>query len=86
MCGIAGLIDFADRPIEPEKVLRMAAAQSHRGPDGAGVIFFFSDGQWKQFASLDSSHVSQQVQGSVGALAHRRLAIIDLSERAVAQN
>ncbi len=35
MCGIAGVIGYADAR---ERVLRMIGAQSHRGPDGWGVF------------------------------------------------
>ncbi|HYC02695.1 MAG TPA: asparagine synthase (glutamine-hydrolyzing) [Azospirillaceae bacterium] len=57
MCGIAGLLNAADRPVSPVTLKRMAAALLHRGPDGGGW--------W--------------AEGGAG-LAHRRLAIIDLSE------
>jgi len=37
MCGIAGLIGFKGRPIEPDVVPAMTATLIHRGPDGYGV-------------------------------------------------
>src|SRR5215216_2003904 len=37
MCGIAGIIRFDDGPVERGDVMRMARAQSHRGPDGEGA-------------------------------------------------
>lgn len=82
MCGIAGIFDFENRPIAPSKVVRMAAAQAHRGPDGEGAVFFAADGKWERFATLDPLSVAIRGEGAVGALAHRRLAIIDLNERA----
>lgn len=37
MCGLVGLFDLrGDRPVDPARLARMNAAQSHRGPDGAG--------------------------------------------------
>lgn len=62
MCGLAGLVHFAD-PAQVERGLltRMRDRMTHRGPDGAGL--WVSD------------------DGRVG-LAHRRLAILDLSDAA----
>ncbi len=37
MCGIAGIIDFRGRPIEPELLHRFCSALAHRGPDDAGI-------------------------------------------------
>ena len=37
MCGIAGIMHHeADRPIDPDRLVAMAAIQYHRGPDGFG--------------------------------------------------
>lgn len=38
MCGIAGIIDFQNRPIDPALVRRMTGAMAHRGPDGTGYF------------------------------------------------
>ena len=41
MCGISGIITKEKISSELKAaVLRMSAAQIHRGPDGAGEIFF----------------------------------------------
>jgi asparagine synthase (glutamine-hydrolysing) len=37
MCGIAGIVGFNRRPIEPDVVPAMTATLTHRGPDGFGV-------------------------------------------------
>lgn len=37
MCGIAGIIDFAGRPIDAELSARACATMRHRGPDDDGV-------------------------------------------------
>ena len=63
MCGIGGILRFADAADRPSAEMRgrleaMNTAMAHRGPDGEGV--------WVH------------ERGSVG-LAHRRLAIVDLS-------
>jgi asparagine synthase (glutamine-hydrolysing) len=39
MCGICGIVDFSDRPIEKAVVERMARVIVHRGPDGEGFHF-----------------------------------------------
>ncbi|NEQ55615.1 MAG: asparagine synthetase B, partial [Leptolyngbya sp. SIO3F4] len=37
MCGIAGIMHHdANRPVDPERLVAMAAIQDHRGPDGFG--------------------------------------------------
>ncbi|MEM8738221.1 MAG: asparagine synthase (glutamine-hydrolyzing) [Planctomycetota bacterium] len=36
MCGIAGMVRFDDRPIDPDRLSAMAAHLKHRGPDGDG--------------------------------------------------
>ena len=37
MCGIAGIVRFDQRPIEPDRLGAMLAHLKHRGPDGQGV-------------------------------------------------
>jgi asparagine synthase (glutamine-hydrolysing) len=37
MCGIAGVCDLADRPVDAQLVRRMIEAVRHRGPDDNGV-------------------------------------------------
>jgi asparagine synthase (glutamine-hydrolysing) len=39
MCGICGIIEFDDKPIERDVVRRMADSLQHRGPDEAGYHF-----------------------------------------------
>lgn len=36
MCGIAGIVHFDGKPVEPEKLLCMSDIMAHRGPDGEG--------------------------------------------------
>ncbi len=77
MCGIAGVFDFSGQPLAPERLRAMADVQRHRGPDGEGAVLFrmeAGEARWWErgevpFAAAD------------GGLVHRRLAIIDLSER-----
>lgn len=39
MCGIAGLFDFTQAPVDRALVERMADRIAHRGPDDAGYVF-----------------------------------------------
>jgi len=64
MCGITGAIGYIDPSIQ-DAVKRTNKAMSHRGPDG--------DGYWSNVAPESTSNTGV-------VLAHRRLAIIDLTE------
>jgi asparagine synthase (glutamine-hydrolysing) len=67
MCGIAGAVFWNEPGSEPEAVVRaMTDAQAHRGPDGAGV---------ERVSGVEPRQ-------PVAVFGHRRLAIIDLTERA----
>ncbi len=63
MCGIAGIINRNQSPVEISSLLRMADTIRHRGPDDSGTFA----GQGFGSSPL---HIG---------LAHRRLSIIDLS-------
>jgi asparagine synthase (glutamine-hydrolysing) len=80
MCGISGIVDFSGVPVEPKRVVDMTRAIEHRGPDGEGAVFFFADGSWTRKAKVDD-FAPAGASTVIAALAHRRLAIIDLSER-----
>ena len=56
----------------------MTAAQAHRGPDGAGHVFF--ETRDLREASFTASTGSETRRGKL-ALGHRRLSIIDVNER-----
>ena len=60
MCGIAGYLNFSQKPAETETLEKMGESIAHRGPDGKGTY----------------------CSGSLG-FAHRRLAIIDLSDNGI---
>ncbi len=44
MCGIAGIIDFAGRPIAEDLLEAMARSLRHRGPDDRGTWHYHDDG------------------------------------------
>src|SRR6266513_1531311 len=69
MCGFAGVIAWEDRfRVSRETLDRMSARIAHRGPDGQGA-----------WISHEGKPTPAKPQA---ALAHRRLAIIDLDPRA----
>jgi asparagine synthase (glutamine-hydrolysing) len=72
MCGFAAIVG-ADRAASTD-AWTMLASIRHRGPDGAGVATFSPDGVDVQRSPDDDA------SGGDVALAHARLAIIDLSD------
>ena len=81
MCGIAGMVALNGSPVQPAILQQMADRLAHRGPDGEG--FVFAAGRPHATRHVALRHTGQWLQGepvTVG-LAHRRLAIIDLSDR-----
>jgi len=78
MCGIAGIIHKKRETIDPDLLLRMAETLTHRGPDGEKFAHF--DSQNKTMSLYERTD-PKETKGDVG-FAHRRLSIIDLSEKA----
>ena len=81
MCGIAGLFQLNQKPIPADLLIRMAEAQKHRGPDGEGFALLSRNPARCKFLSRDDlAAVADPV--SIGSFAHRRLAILDLTDAA----
>ena len=81
MCGIAGIVADPNRTVDPVVLQRMANALAHRGPDGEG--FLLGSGAWQDLRyrfhpRTDAAGVDSTVRVGLG---HRRLAILDLSDR-----
>lgn len=78
MCGIAGIMDLAGRPIDPAQLVDMTRLVVHRGPDGEG------------FGTVSRGACTMRVApggdtlpaDAAVAFGHRRLAIIDLRAEA----
>ncbi|HYF39436.1 MAG TPA: hypothetical protein VD930_07120, partial [Gemmatimonadales bacterium] len=81
MCGITGIVALNGRPVDLAVLQRMNDSQSHRGPDGEG--FAVSWPESNGFCSAFLRHTSQgrSAPPAKVALGHRRLAILDLSDR-----
>src|SRR5687768_14662025 len=81
MCGIVGVVSLNGGGVEPSVLQRMNDLQAHRGPDGEGFAFGWLDSGTFQHALV--RHTAQWDFRSVVrvGLGHRRLAIIDLSDR-----
>ena len=81
MCGITGIVALNGRPVDLSVLQRMNDVQAHRGPDGEGFMV-----SWRESDGFRSSVLRHTDQGRsepparVG-LGHRRLAILDLSDR-----
>jgi len=73
MCGITGLLSLQGAPIDPTVLQRMTDRQAHRGPDGEG--FLLGDTLVRHTRQWDGRAPVRV------ALGHRRLAILDLSDR-----
>ncbi|HSZ87671.1 MAG TPA: asparagine synthase (glutamine-hydrolyzing) [Puia sp.] len=61
MCGIAGILNFSDQPIEQSVIQKMTDAISHRGPDADG---FFSENKisfgHRRLSIIDLSSAANQ--------------------------
>jgi len=78
MCGIAGIMRLADRPVEPARLRPMCDALAHRGPDDAGYAFFrqgsggrHQGGYWVEFADGAFQHVNEHLPVLQGGYARR---------------
>jgi asparagine synthase (glutamine-hydrolysing) len=81
MCGIVGILAATGGAVDPAALQRMNDLLAHRGPDGEG--FVLGTGTWGQLRHTfvrraDTARLDSPVRIGLG---HRRLAILDLSER-----
>ncbi len=82
MCGIAGLVRWrSEGEAEADLLRKMSQAISHRGPDSAGYLLagrrLGVHADDLDITVVDDADLGDRLIG----LAHRRLAVIDLSER-----
>src|SRR2546428_698234 len=81
MCGIAGIVSFHGQPVDLDLLQEMTDRQAHRGPDGEGFLLgWLESGGFCHALVPHTRHWDGRAPVRV-ALGHRRLAILDLSER-----
>ncbi|HXF91774.1 MAG TPA: asparagine synthase (glutamine-hydrolyzing) [Nitrospiraceae bacterium] len=84
MCGIAGIYNLSERPIEPFAITKLCDAQFHRGPDDVGYVLLYPVGRSRgprwceltnadRFRSLPDPHANWLGSGSDQAGPPRRL-------------
>src|SRR5207245_8102362 len=84
--GAVGMRPFDGTPGGPLVLDRMNNRRAHRGPDGAGYLFAwpeqggFADVLVRDVAQWEGGEHRDDVRVGLG---HRRLAILDLSERGI---
>ena len=80
MCGIVGIVGVG-RPLDVSVLQRMNDLQAHRGPDGEGFLLgWVGAGRYCHALLPHTTQWDARRPVTVG-LGHRRLAILDLSER-----
>jgi asparagine synthase (glutamine-hydrolysing) len=81
MCGISGIVSLSGKPIDVIALKRMNDLLAHRGPDGEGFLLCsLTSGKSECSLVRGAGQFDKNRSAQVG-LGHRRLAIIELSER-----
>lgn len=84
MCGIVGIVSLNGAKVDPPVLQRMNDLQHHRGPDGEGFVFASNNrSQGFHHSFVRHTEASDPTSMPRVGLGHRRLAIIDLSERGI---
>jgi asparagine synthase (glutamine-hydrolysing) len=82
MCGIVGIVQFDERPVDCQLLETMAGSLAHRGPDGEGYVLLARS---REKPVAVRGRLRDSIRGgtpyAVG-LGHRRLAIVDLTQLA----
>ncbi|MBN1942506.1 MAG: asparagine synthase (glutamine-hydrolyzing) [Phycisphaerae bacterium] len=80
MCGIAGIVSLADKPVPTDQIKPMCDVQAHRGPDDAGYAFFQvgdkstgDGGYWCGFTDPEFRHFNEHLPTLTGQYARDEL-------------
>jgi len=85
MCGISGIFNYTDSGpnlINGKTIFRMTDIQKHRGPDDFGYLFLESKDKRRTIRTREWGKAEINKYKFDLAFGHRRLAVIDLSEKA----
>jgi asparagine synthase (glutamine-hydrolysing) len=81
MCGITGIVGLNGQPVDLGVLQRMNDLQAHRGPDGQGFMVSWAESNGFCSAFLRHTDQGRSAPAARVGLGHRRLAILDLSDR-----
>src|SRR5919109_878282 len=81
MCGITGIVALNGKGVDPTALQTMNDIQAHRGPDGERFMLAFREAGEFRHALLPHTDQWQTPTPVKVGLGHRRLAILDLSDR-----
>src|SRR3954462_359994 len=81
MCGITGIVGLNGQPVDLGVLQRMNDLQAHRGPDGQGFMVRWAESNGFCSTFLPHTDRGRSAPAARVALGHRRLAILDLSDR-----
>jgi asparagine synthase (glutamine-hydrolysing) len=81
MCGIAGIVAANGGVVDTVSLQRMNDLLAHRGPDGQGFMLATGTPGQMQHSFVPRTDAWRNESPVRVGLAHRRLAILDLSER-----
>jgi asparagine synthase (glutamine-hydrolysing) len=85
MCGISGIFHYTDSQpnlVSGKTIFRMTDILQHRGPDDYGYLFLESKDKKKLMRTREWQRAEINGNNFDLAFGHRRLAVIDLSEKA----
>lgn len=79
MCGICGVWNLKQQPVDVKSIISMRDIMAHRGPDGSGTAIFSSKNLADPISFQEQNELISVGNGYDITIGHRRLAIIDLS-------
>ncbi len=80
MCGIVGFCSYrSDKLISKDMLYTMTNSMSHRGPDDSGCVLLEKENNI--FYPFKNMADATKIDSGIVGLGHRRLSIIDLSNR-----